>query len=81
MTLNDFLSVGNDVNVPLKSTPISKKKNFFAILKVTDEKEQDPEPDQLVRGTGPRIRIRTKMSQIRNTAINSSATLEAGVNK
>jgi len=27
----------------------------------------DPDPDLLVRGTDPRIRIRTKLSQIRNT--------------
>jgi hypothetical protein len=36
-------------------------------------KEQDPEPDPLVKGTDPRIRIRirirTKMSRIHNTAI------------
>ncbi len=31
-------------------------------------KKQDPEPDPSVRGTEPRIRIRTKMSRIRNTA-------------
>ncbi len=30
--------------------------------------DPDPEPDQLVRGTDPRIRIRTKMSRIHNTA-------------
>ncbi len=34
-------------------------------MKVTD---QDPEPDPLVRCTDPRIRIRTTMSRIRNTA-------------
>ncbi len=32
-------------------------------------KEQDPEPDPLVKGTDPRIRIRTKMSRIRNIAL------------
>jgi hypothetical protein len=30
--------------------------------------EQDPDPDPLVRGEDPRIRIRTKMSRIPNTA-------------
>ncbi len=30
-------------------------------------KNQDPDPDPLVRGTDPRIRIRTKMLRIRNT--------------
>ncbi len=34
-------------------------------------KKQDPDPDPLVRGMDPRIRIRihTKMSWIRNTAV------------
>jgi hypothetical protein len=49
-----------------------KNKIFFVgILKVTDEKswmEPDPHPDPLFKGTDPRIRIRTKMSRIRNTA-------------
>ncbi len=38
-------------------------------MKVTDEKQQDPDPDPLARGTDPKIRIqiRTKMSRIRNT--------------
>ncbi len=47
-----------------------KKLILVAILKVTEEnsnKEPNPELDPLVRGTDPRIRIRTKMSQIRNT--------------
>jgi hypothetical protein len=30
--------------------------------------DPEPDPDALVRGTDPRIRIRTKMSRIRNTA-------------
>jgi hypothetical protein len=52
------------------------KKTFFCTLKVTDEKEQDPEPDPnpLVRGTDPRIRIRTKMSRIRYPGENNSFT-------
>jgi hypothetical protein len=41
------------------------------VLKVTDEKSRirSPEPDPLVRGKDPRIRIRisTKMSRIHNT--------------
>jgi hypothetical protein len=50
-----------------------KKNSFFAgILKVNDENSririQDPDPDPLVRGMDPRIRIHTKMSWIRNTA-------------
>ncbi len=49
-----------------------------AVLKITDENTQDPDPDSnldldpspdlLVRSTDLRIRIRTKMSRIRNTA-------------
>ncbi len=75
----DFLSLKNDVNVPSKS---NKQENFFknlffvGILKVYDENSririQDPDPDlnpdPLVRGMDPRIRIHTKMSWIRNTA-------------
>jgi hypothetical protein len=50
----------------------SRKNLFFAgILKVSDENSririQDPDPDPLVRGTDPRIRIHPKMSWIRNT--------------
>ncbi len=47
-----------------------KKKHFFNILKVTEERSSDtelePDPEPLVRGTDPRIRIqiRTKMAQI-----------------
>jgi hypothetical protein len=44
---------------------------FVGILKVNDEKSririQDPDPDPLVRGMDPRIRIHSKMSWIRNT--------------
>ncbi len=50
-----------------------KQKWFFVgILKVNDEKSririQDPDP--LVRGMDPRIRIHSKMSWIRKTATN-----------
>jgi hypothetical protein len=40
--------------------------------------ESDPEldPDPLVRGTDPRIRIRTKMSQIPNNAFYDSSFQE-----
>jgi hypothetical protein len=53
---------------------ISRKTYFFVgVLKVNDEKEQDPDPnlntDPLVRGRDPRIRIHTKMSWIRNSAL------------
>ncbi len=45
----------------------------FGILKVTEEFSTDPHSDPLVRSTDPRIRIRirirTKMSQIRNTGL------------
>jgi hypothetical protein len=52
----------------------NKIKNLFfvGILNVYDEKRgiriQDPDP--LVRGIDPRIRIRTKTSWIRNTVAN-----------
>jgi hypothetical protein len=70
MTLFDFLSSENYVNVP---TIV-----FVGILKVNDEKsririqdpEPNPDPDPLVRGMDPRIQIpiHSKMSWIRNTA-------------
>jgi hypothetical protein len=50
-----------------------KKLVFAGCLKVNDENSririQDPDPDSLVRGMDPRIRIRIhpKMSWIRNT--------------
>ncbi len=49
---------------------ISKKVDklyLVGVLKVTDKKEQDPDPDPLARSTDPRIRISTKMSRMRNT--------------
>jgi hypothetical protein len=55
---------------------ISRKncvKNLFmaGILKVNDENSririQDPDPDPLLRGMDPRIRIHPKISWIRNT--------------
>ncbi len=64
-------------------------KNFiFAdILKVNDENSririQDPDPDPLVRGMDPRIRIRIhpKMSWIRNTAENIGRNTVVGRDK
>jgi hypothetical protein len=61
------------------SRKIVLKKFFFAgILKVNDENSririQDPDPDLLVRGMDPRIRIHPKMSWIRNTAARASAS-------
>ena len=60
------------------SRKICVKNLFFAgILKVNDENSririQDPDPDPLVRGMDPRIRIRIhpKMSWIRNTGFNA----------
>jgi hypothetical protein len=52
---------------------------FVGILKVYDENSRnriqdldpDPNPDPLVRGMDPGIRIHTKMSWIRNTALNT----------
>jgi hypothetical protein len=43
------------------------KINFICILKKKSEPELDPDP--LVRGTDPQIRICTKMSRIPNTDI------------
>jgi hypothetical protein len=63
----------NYVNVPLKRNKQENLENkfvFVVILKVSDENSwiriQDPDPDPLVRGIDPQIRIRTKMSWIRN---------------
>jgi hypothetical protein len=72
VTLFDFLSLKNDVNVPSKSNK-QKKLCFAVILKVNDENSririQAPDPDPLVRSMDPRIQIRIhpKMSWIRNT--------------
>jgi hypothetical protein len=50
---------------------------FFGILRVTEERESDPEldPDPLIRGTNLRIRIRTKMSKIPNTGFSVGFSL------
>ncbi len=55
---------------------------FVGILKVYEENSRnriqdldpDPNPDPLVRGMDPGIRIHTKMSWIRNTALNTIKT-------
>jgi hypothetical protein len=71
-----------------------KQKFFFVgILKVNDEKSRirsqdpdpDPNPDPFVRGMDPRIRIRihSKLSWIRNTAMQGGLTYcngELGLN-
>jgi hypothetical protein len=72
VTLLEFLSLKNYVNVASKrhkQKNCVKKLVFAGILKVSDENRririQDPDP--LVRGMDPRIRIHPKMSWIRNT--------------
>jgi hypothetical protein len=52
------------------SEKVISRKVFVGVLKVNDEKEQDPDP--LDRGMDPRIRIwiHTKMSRVRNTVFN-----------
>ncbi len=72
--LLDFLSLKNDVNVPSKS---NKQKFFFKLvfcwhLEGQWRKRQDPDP--LVRGMDPRIRIPTKRSWIRNTGLHIIVT-------
>jgi hypothetical protein len=42
-------------------------RKFFCILNVTEEKSRIRDPLPVLRGTDPRIRIRTKMSRIPNT--------------
>ncbi len=61
--LYDFLSLlKNDVNVPVFRIRIRKNHTYVLGL-------PDPHPDPFGIGTDPRIRIRTKMSRIRNTAV------------
>ncbi len=73
VTLFDFLSLKNDVNVPSKVISRNKKKLFLVdILKVYDKNSRirsDPDPDPLVRGMDPQIRIHTKTSWIRNSGL------------
>jgi hypothetical protein len=53
------------------------EKNIFCWSHWWKEKDPEPEPDPLVRGTDPWIRFPTKMSQIRNTG--SSESVRHGV--
>ncbi len=72
VTLFDFLSLKNGVSVASKSNKqkkiVLKKLVFCWHLEGQWRKSQDPDP--LVRGMDPRIRIHPKMSWIRNTASN-----------
>ncbi len=53
----------NDVNVPSKRAVMSKNLIFLCHLEIHRRKDPDP----FVKGTDPRIWVRTKMSRIRNT--------------
>jgi hypothetical protein len=44
-------------------------KKFFFCWCLEGQREPEPDPDQLVTGTDQRIRIRSKMSRIRNISI------------
>ncbi len=62
------------INVPLKRNKHKnlEKKYFLASWSLPYwRKEQDPKPDPLAKGADSRIRIRTKMSRIRNALSNS----------
>jgi hypothetical protein len=66
MTFN----VKTDINVASKSNKQKNKKFLVAFLSVTGVyKDPEQDPDPLVRDMDPRIRIRTKMSRIPNTAV------------
>ncbi len=65
----DFLPSNNDVKVHSKS---NMQKNFFKIisfLSASWSSMMKIDPDPLVRGMDPRIRIHTKMSWIRNSGL------------
>jgi hypothetical protein len=74
----------NDVHVATQSNKQKYKENFFvvAILKATDKMAGSvagPESESISSEryrteTDPRIRIRTKMSQIRNTDLKNQTT-------
>jgi hypothetical protein len=71
-----YLSLKNDINVPSKRNKhrnLKKEKNIICWhleghWRKEPDPEPDPHPDPLVKGTDPKIRIRTKMSRISNTA-------------
>jgi hypothetical protein len=50
------------------------KNIFFASLKLLSD------PDPVIRGTDPRIRIRTKMSRIPNTGFDQCSKFGSGFN-
>jgi hypothetical protein len=70
VTLFDFLSLKNDVNVPSKSN----MQKILCSIRIRQDPDpgsgSEPDPDTLVTSMDPRIRIRIhpKMSWIRNTA-------------
>jgi hypothetical protein len=73
VTLFDFLSLKNDVNVPSKSDKQKKLcKQISYCWHLEGQCRKSISPDPLVRGMDPRIRIRIrihpKLSWIRNTA-------------
>jgi hypothetical protein len=60
--------------VPSKQKNVNKNNYFFGDNWPKEhgknpQLDRGPDPDPFVRGMDPRIRIRTKMSRIRNTAI------------
>ena len=82
MTLFDFLSLENYVNVPSNSNKQKKclNKNCFLLASwrsmtkkagsgSISQRHGFADPDPLVRGMDPRIRIHSKMSWLRNTEI------------
>ncbi len=71
--LYDFLSLKNDCKCIFKMNKhkIGEKIIFCWRREGHWHKELDLEPDQLVKGTDPRIRICTKRSRIRNTDFNN----------
>jgi hypothetical protein len=85
VTLSDFLSLNIYVNVPSKSNKQKKlsKKLFFLLasrrsmtkIAGSGSRNRVKDPDPLVRGMYPRIRIHTKMSWIRNTGDNFQNTV------
>ncbi len=84
--LYEFSSLKNDKKVP--TVPSKSIQNIFCWhLEGHWRKEQDqhPDPDMLVKGTDPRIRvrirIRTKISRIRNTVCCKIFELVSGFNR
>jgi hypothetical protein len=63
-----FLSLKNDVSVASKSNKQKNGRNIFFSCHLEDHCGKQQDPDPFVGGTGLQIWIRTKMSQICNTA-------------